>query len=246
MDFKSITEQYYAEWLGTGAGVFNNEGIYFIRSEERNKKQYGYPYRYDLYCLQQKDKIIVSYGEKCADSIEELKKELYNITEANETEKALRNVFKRDVSRGIKYIFTGIKKVSDAVTLTSDDYNAYLEFDKKCFPGNKDFGWVREYFDEMVETGFCAGVFDGEILVSCTDAPGMPYMTDKVQEIGINTLPEHRMKGYAAEACIKCAENIVKNKKCPMWSTGAGNVGSQRLTEKIGFVKFAEYLTITL
>ena len=83
-------------------------------------------------------------------------------------------------------------------------------------------------------------------MVSCTDAPDMPYMEDKVQEIGINTLPQSRRKGYAADACKLCAEMIIQSGKCPIWSCDAGNTASTFLASKIGFDKLADILTLSV
>ena len=98
----------------------------------------------------------------------------------------------------------------------------------------------------MVQYGLCVGIFENSKLVSCSDAPGMPYMQETVQEIGVNTLPEYRGRGYASEVCIKCVKSIIKLGKCPIWSTDIDNAASQKLADKVGFVKFAETLAMTL
>lgn len=74
----------------------------------------------------------------------------------------------------------------------------------------------------------------------------MPYMNDKIAEIGVNTLPDFYGKGYATECCKKCISNILENDLCPIWSTSSDNLASQALAEKIGFEKVADVITLTL
>lgn len=91
----------------------------------------------------------------------------------------------------------------------------------------------------------CVGMFADGRLVSCTDAPGVPYMAEEVQEIGINTLHEYRGHGYASAACSKCIQEIFNHHKIPMWSTGIDNIASRKLAEKLGFTEFAKVIYIT-
>ena len=86
---------------------------------------------------------------------------------------------------------------------------------------------------------------DGE-LVSCTDAPAMPYMADCVQEIGINTRKEYKRRGYAKQACLCAIQEIIRQKKCPLWSTEYGNIASMRLAETLGFKRFGESYAVCL
>lgn len=57
---------------------------------------------------------------------------------------------------------------------------------------------------------------------------------------------EYRGKGYAVAACAKCIKEIMKNGKVPQWSTDINNVASKRLAERIGFIKLADVITVTL
>jgi RimJ/RimL family protein N-acetyltransferase len=156
-------------------------------------------------------------------------------------------VFECDVKHSIKYLFKEINQLAygDAVTLRASDYNDYEKFFTECFLNN-NIDWLKEYFDSMVIFGYCVGVYGDIGLVSCTDAPSMPYMVNEVQEIGINTLQKYQGKGYATTACIKAAMNIINGRKVPQWSTPIGNIASQKLAERVGFVKLADVLTITL
>jgi predicted GNAT family acetyltransferase len=74
----------------------------------------------------------------------------------------------------------------------------------------------------------------------------MPYMSDEVQEIGINTLSNYRGRGYATIACQGSINEILKNGKIPQWSTSITNIASQKLAEKLGFVKLGDVITLTI
>ncbi len=98
----------------------------------------------------------------------------------------------------------------------------------------------------MAEKRLCCGFFLDNTLVSCTDAPDVPYMNDTVVEIGVNTLPDFYGKGFATECCKKCISNILKNSLCPIWSASSDNIASQALAEKVGFEKTADVITLTM
>jgi len=247
MNYQKITEAYYSKWIGMNKSILNFEGAHFIYSPERNVAQYGYLQPMDLYCFHQSGRIIISYGDRAVEKAGALKREINAFISVDELKSALLDTYGVIPKHNIKFAFEDLPmQDGNARTLTSDDYSTYLAFLKKNNPGCENTDWVREYFDEMVINKTCVGVFENNILASCTDAPGMPYMQDKVQEIGINTSLEYRGKGYAAAACILCAKNIIISGKCPQWSTDINNIASEKLAYKTGFARFADVLNITL
>lgn len=248
MDYLNKTLKYYSEWLGKERILFNVfDQVQYVYSSRRNEPQYGYGQAFDLYIFIKDDKIIVSYGDKAEGKIAELKKNLNINMPANDVRLLISKIYGKEPMCNIKYVFDNEKFVDQrAVVLNKEHYSKYADFFKKCNPDCNSIDWLEEYFDEMTAENLCVGVFDGEVLASCTDAPSMPYMAQEVQEIGINTLPEYRGKGYAASACRKCVCEILKNKKVPQWSTSADNIASQKLAERSGFIKLADVITLTL
>ncbi len=246
MNYHKITKQYYTKWLGISSESFETRGIHFIYSKERNITQYGYSHPFDIYVWLQPGKLIVSYGDKASEKINELKQKMNATMSSAKVKELLSNTFGMPITQSIKYVYRETNATSCAVILSCSDYPSYLEFFRKAHLGCNNTDWLREYFDEMVQYGLCVGIFENSKLVSCSDAPGMPYMQETVQEIGVNTLPEYRGRGYASEVCIKCVKSIIKLGKCPIWSTEIDNAASQKLADKVGFVKFAETLTMTL
>ena len=124
--------------------------------------------------------------------------------------------------------------------------SAVENFFKNANPKCSNLDWLQAYFEEMICGKLCSGAYEGSILVSCADAPGMPYMSDEVQEIGINTLPDYRGKGYATIACQSSINEMLKNGKVPQWSTSTTNIASQKLAEKLGFVRLGDVITLTI
>jgi GNAT superfamily N-acetyltransferase len=154
------------------------------------------------------------------------------------------------VKRNIKYLFTELpeKPVNAAPVrkLTASDYPLYEQFFRDTHPNVRDLSWLREYFAECAAAGYSFGAEEDGRLVSVTDAPTMPFMADQTQEIGINTHPAYRHKGYAAAVCrAMIAEELFRG-ICPMWSTDEGNIASQKLAERLGFKKIAEMGMISI
>lgn len=244
------TLAYYSKWIGQDDILeqkFN--GVEYIYFDERNKILYGYGQSFDIYIFVMENKAIVSYGDKAKPKIEKLKNCLKNYKSIEDLKDIVKKVYNREVAHNIKYVFNGTN-VNDndniVKMLGNDDYKKYEEFFQKCNPGCSNIDWLQEYFDEMVMEHMCIGAIEDDILVSCTEAPGMPYMPDEVQEIGINTLSDYRGKGYATVLCQSCANEIIKNGKVPQWSTAIDNVISQKLAERVGFVKLADVITVTI
>ncbi|MCM1244033.1 MAG: GNAT family N-acetyltransferase [Roseburia sp.] len=243
-----ITCRYYSKWLGQDGILLRDlKGVTYLYSEERNHVPYGYGAAFDLYVFYQKERIVISYGDKVKGCEKILKSEIDSDMSAIEVKQVLERVLGKKADHNVKYIFAG-HPVSDfgAKVLVEEDYNKYENFWRKCHPGCENTEWLKEYFDEMIRERMCIGYLSDDILVSCTDAPGMPYMEHEVQEIGINTLSEFQKKGYASAVCQKCLCEILRQGKVPQWSCGIGNQASKKLAEKVGFVEFAEVISMTV
>jgi len=245
MNYIDVTGRYYDAWIGA-EGIFSSGGgADVVYSEERNRKQYGYSKCFDVFALLRTGRCVVSYGARAADRIG-LLGELSGDMSAAELKDEIERVYGVRPAHSVKFVLDELTDVRNvARALCTDDRAAYIEFFKGMHP-NADAGWIYEYFDEMAETGTTFGVFADGKLVSCADAPGMPFMVDKVQEIGIATLPEYRGKGYALDACVTAARAHIDGGKCPLWSAAWDNAASRNLAEKVGFEKYADAIMITL
>jgi len=246
---KSATLEYYENWLGK-PGCLNNPGVQYIYSEERNRKQYGYPQQLDIYLWERPGQLAISYGSAALDIMDDFRAGLGGNENIRETALLLSDTINGNFTRSIAYyyddsVFRRTECRCYVRTLAASDYEAYQDFFLECHPGS-EVGWLQEYFDSMVPNGYCVGAFSDGKLVSCTDSPGMPYLENRLQEIGVNTLSPYRGNGYAASVCSIAAKNILSLGRIPLWRHRADNIASGKVAQKIGFKRIAEILTIAL
>lgn len=241
------TLAYYSLWIGQENILLQNKkGIEFLYSEERNKTQQGYGVPFDIYIFKSPERAVISYGSNAKQYISTFADNLDENMTIDEIGNIAERIFHVKPVRNIKYVYSRqINLNTSAVTLTASDFHKYKEFFEKCHHVTAG-DWLYDYFIGMAEKRLCCGFYLDNTLVSCTDAPDMPYMNDKIAEIGVNTLPDFYGKGFATECCKKCISNILENDLCPIWSTSSDNLASQALAEKIGFEKVADVITLTL
>ncbi len=221
MNYSEITQAYYSCWLGK-ENIMNrsNQGIEFLYSEERNKIQHGYSAQYDLLILNTDKTIFISYGKAAERKIGILKENIIPDMSSQEICRIIETAYDKTPSSGIKYVYSGSqKKFSKAVLLSRSDYDKYLAFFKAIHPNCQNTDWVKEYFDEMVENKMCCGIIADGQLVCCTEAPGMPYIQETTQKIGINKPANallrytgrqnhHRWHGYSFHEAGGSAQNV--------------------------------------
>ena len=241
------TLAYYSLWIGQENILLQNKkGIEFLYSEEREKTQQGYGAPFDIYIFKSPERTVISYGSNAKQYISTFADNLDENMTIDEIGNIAERIFHVKPVRNIKYVYSRqINLNTSAVTLTASDFHKYKEFFEKCHHVTAG-DWLYDYFIGMAEKRLCCGFYLDNTLVSCTDAPDMPYMNDKIAEIGVNTLPDFYGKGFATECCKKCISNILENDLCPIWSTSSDNLASQALAEKIGFEKVADVITLTL
>ncbi len=102
--------------------------------------------------------------------------------------------------------------------------------------------------DDLQGTGFgdperllrqgalAAAIVAGEIVATAFTVA----ITAQYAEIGVETLEGHRERGYASAAAALVARWIQARGLTPSWSTGEDNWASQRVAEKLGFVRCLE------
>lgn len=100
---------------------------------------------------------------------------------------------------------------------------------------------VPQYFWKSAEDFFTRGtgfsLFRNNEL-ACTAYSA--FVIDAFLELGIETIPAFRGKGYAQHTCAALIDYCLGNSYEPVWACRLENVGSYKLAQKLGFVPTAE------
>lgn len=101
------------------------------------------------------------------------------------------------------------------------------------------FSWDNssEFFEKG--KGYC--ILDGEIVVAWAFTSAI---SNEEIDIGIETRAEYRHCGLGAIVSDKMIQYCFHQHKRPVWACNSNNIASQKLAEKIGFVKTSECFTI--
>lgn len=121
--------------------------------------------------------------------------------------------------------------LTSSVMLQSDHgYASALECDIDL--GADPFG---EYPYEYV--GF-ATVIDGEIVSVCSENP--QFADENETELGVETHPDHRGRGYAASNLAASCDYLIKRGQTVRYKCDLSNVPSQKTAEKAGMKLYAK------
>ena len=250
MDYLKKTLEYYSEWLDVEPSIFLEKNIEFKKSTKRDIRPKGYGQCFHLYCYISDKNIILSYSKMLENEMEQIKKEILkddNIS-ARKLKKILNAKLNGTIGHGIKFYFDAISKdldTSKATQLTGNEYNDFLTFFKTLY-SNTETDWVKDYYNSMVDRGYCWGIYEDKKLVSVAEVPDIPYMVDIIVEPGIATLENYRKKGYAKIVTGALIKYLIKNNKVPIWSCSDSNKASMALAYSLGFKKLADVLTFTI
>lgn len=230
---KGITENFYSHFCGINLSV-QKHGIYFVASAERDKILMGQGCKYTAYILVKDDLCAVSYSPKY--------KNYFEFMKGSRADKIISQISERFNLKKMKLMIFEKEKIADygnAKILCDSDYPLYEIFFRAAYPNANPTGWLYDYFIEKTEKGYFTGYFLDNRLTSVCDAPDMPYMQDKIQHTGINTLEEERRKGYAKCTVALAAHHLIEIGVCPQYECDAENTASLELSKSVGYKEYA-------
>lgn len=242
------TIKYYSDWTDAPRELFEKYGTYYIPSKKRTIIQTGYSKKIDIYILLRNELNIISYDPEIGNDVKVLDTLFSSKVPVEALSEKLKNVFDCSLGFTKKFYFNGIHNeidTSNAICLRKENYNDFLEFFIKSNP-ECETDWLEEYYESFVKNGNCWGMYEDKHLVSVTDAPEVPYRKDKIVEIGITTLEGYKKRGYAKAVVGAFIRNSIKNNITPIWSCGYDNYASVNLAKSVGFMPFADVITISL
>jgi hypothetical protein len=239
-EYQTITRKYYAAWLGSTDQDFNG-GVRYICSPERDKRQAGFPCPFPLYICKTDRAVIVSYSQSLHKQVERMKELFAAVQDFDPFPlERLEILFAGRIQRQVCFVLNRPVAIPGTylVTLSKNDYRLFRDF--TMARGASEWEGMREYFEKIAAAGYCIAKMVNGKAVSVSDAPYMPYMADAVQQVGINTLPEYRRRGYAREVASACVSKILAGGKCPQWTGDIFNFASHKLAFSLGFKYFGD------
>lgn len=231
-EIKTITNDFYSHFCGTNISEATL-GIHFVSSVERDLKLQAYGCKYTIYVLIKGDVCIVSYSPKYSPFFDKLR--TCRIEEIIET---VTQEFRIKKCQLMTFTYELIKDYGDARILTIADYPLFESFFRMNKPNANPDGWLQEYFVEKASKGYFTGYIVNNSLVAVCDAPDMPFMEDRIQHTGIQTLQNERRKGYAKCTAALATHHLIENGICPQWECNANNIASFNLAKSIGYQQY--------
>jgi len=93
-----------------------------------------------------------------------------------------------------------------------------------------------------IRDGIAFGCFHEGQLVSVTEAPAIGHMQDLIEELGVDTLPEYRGRGYGKAVVSATTKAILDLGRIPVARIGAANEPALRLAASVGYEKYADII----
>lgn len=229
---QDITKRFYSEFCCMDISK-TDSGIHFVCSPERDAVLNGYGRKYTLYIFVRDKLCVVAYSPKHREFIEMLK----NCSTGEIIEK-VSQAFGMKIMQLMIFSGEAVTDFGDAKILNVEDFPLYETFFRETNPDANTDGWLREYFTQKAQKGYFAGYVKNGRLVSVCDAPDMPYLEDRIQHTGIETLAGERRHGYAKCTAALAAHSLIEKGICPQWECGIDNIASINLSRSIGYKKF--------
>lgn len=249
---------YYARWACVQPEDLDGRGVTFQIDPIRDEDLSGYSNPTPFYCLVRSESVAIAVGARFARENERV---ISSIRAGIET-LATGEIGVDTVSSALagcgavvngttnKYYFKfshPAERKDKAELLTDRHYDDFERLLRAVYPDVKPEGWLEEYyFERLVPGNYAWGFFAGDVLVSATDVPSIPYLPGTIVEPGIKTHPSYRRRGYARIACEALLDSVLPRGLSPVWSCDSRNVASSQLAVVLGFVVFGTVLRVTI
>lgn len=160
------------------------------------------------------------FGDKLISSSQNIQQQLSNIIELNTR---VNFEFNKE-----KFVASRKPIIDNYIRITMTDNEVFSQMPGSVVPA---FFW--ETADDFLKNGVGFSLYYKNQLASTAYSS---CINDTQLELGIETVPEFRGKGFAQYVCQALIDYCIENKYEPVWACRLENIGSYQLAQKVGFV----------
>ena len=131
-----------------------------------------------------------------------------------------------------KYIVNKSMILPQDCEIVQTDKKTYEEMTGSVIPS---YFW--DSADDFIKNGVGFSLFCNKKLATTAYSA---FVYDDKLELGIETVPEFRGKGFAQLTCSALIDYCIEQDYEPVWACRLENIGSYRLAEKLGFEVYSE------
>ncbi|RXK81703.1 GNAT family N-acetyltransferase [Filimonas effusa] len=192
--------------------AFKEHALNTNKSRNKHEWMQAYPNKWHLVLCE-------LFGDKLIANAQNTGQQQHGIVELNS-----RVNFKFNIE---KYQAVSHKSTAPGVAVVETDRELFRKMEGSVTP---NFFWDSE--DDFLANGKAFSLLDNNQLAATAFSA---YMTSDKLELGIETLPAFRGKGYAAAVSAALIDFCISNNYEPLWSCRLENTGSVMLAQKLGF-----------
>ena len=131
-----------------------------------------------------------------------------------------------------KYLAVRPRELPEGTRMARTDKAIFTDMKGSVTPGN-----FWDNADDFIQNGVGFSLFyEGQLATTAYSA----FIHDDKLELGIETLPEFRGKGFARRTCAALIDYCLENHFEPLWACKLENTGSYLLAQKLGFEPYIE------
>jgi GNAT superfamily N-acetyltransferase len=246
MNRTAFVSEYFGTYLGAAPGDVQAGELRVVASDRRARPEKGWGYTFAVWILLTGDRGVVSVRP---DLEAEVTRAIEQLEPGEFRPEAMLSAVSATCSGRMRGSLSVIYvcdqdglKVRDCGgcrRMTEQDVEAYIAL-KQSMWAELDADCERNDIRRNIADGIAYGVFQAAQMVSASSAPRVAHMNDRVEEVGVDTHPDYRRRGYGASVVSHMTEAILGLGRTPVYRTGADNVASRRLVESCGYIKFAD------
>lgn len=237
---------YFATYLDTSLSDLDPGELRVVSSSRRTRSEVGWGYTFSIWAFLLEDRGVVSVDPALEAQVSRAVAHLRpGALTPIEIQSVLSAACPSRLKGATAVILTcnrACLRVHDCLScrcIEEGDIEAYIQLKQSLWP-ELDADCERNDIRRNIADRIAYGVFENGMMVSASSAPRVAQMQERVEEVGVDTHPSYRRRGYGRSVVSHMTEAIPTLGRVPIYRCSTSNQASLRVAEACGYRKLAD------
>jgi GNAT superfamily N-acetyltransferase len=246
---ESIVDQYFSVYLGYPISQVREGQVISVSCKRRLKPGIGWGYTVTILVHISRQRAIISVRPDLFEALKKVLAEGVTPTELYTLEwrKKIGSLIGSEEIGTLTHVlycspkYWRLFRVHGCRRLEDSDVESFVKLKLDLYPECDPECLARD-IQRNIKDGIAFGVFQEGKLISVSEAPDIGHMQDLIEEVGVDTHPKYRRRGYGKAVISAMTKAILDIGRIPIYRCDPQNEASVRLAKAIGYKKYADII----